>query len=84
MRNKASNTRFREVPKLWHTKQSQVHPMLRQLGEGAPRASYHLPGDGRLADLKTELQELAMDARRAPERVGVAHPPDHLADLALY
>ena len=56
---------------------------LRQVGEGLPRSSPHVLGDSGLADLDPELQQLAMDARRTPERVGVAHLPDQLTNLAI-
>jgi hypothetical protein len=36
-----------------------------------------------VADFNTDLQQLAMDARRTPERVGAAHLPDQLANLAI-
>ena len=36
----------------------------------------HVFGDARLSDLKAELEQFAMDARRAPQRVLDTHPPD--------
>ena len=36
-------------------------------------APFHVLGDSGLSDLEAELQKLAMDARRAPERVIEAH-----------
>jgi hypothetical protein len=41
----------------------------------------HVLGNARLADIDAELEQFAMDARCAPERVGQAHVPDQLTDL---
>src|SRR5258708_2436209 len=41
----------------------------------------HVLGDGRLCDLDPKLQQLAMKARRTPEWVLHAHPPDQTANL---
>jgi hypothetical protein len=41
----------------------------------------HVLGDARLRDLKPELEQFAMDARRAPKRVLDAHSPDQSAQL---
>jgi len=38
----------------------------------------HVLGDAGLSDLKAELEQLAMDARRAPQRIVDADPPDQL------
>src|ERR1700738_4642223 len=43
---------------------------------GPPR---HVSPDRGLADLDAELEQFAVDARRAPERVGVAHLTDQSA-----
>jgi hypothetical protein len=57
--------------------------------EGAPgrrrqaRLTHHVLGNGRLADLETELEQLTVDARRTPERVGSAHLPGQVTDFAL-
>jgi hypothetical protein len=40
---------------------------------------FHVLGDSGLRDLEAELEKLAMDARRAPERVIQAHLPDERA-----
>ena len=40
---------------------------------GAPR---HVSSDGSLADRDPELEQFAVDAGRAPERIGVAHLAD--------
>src|SRR6266404_977275 len=37
--------------------------------------------DARLSDLETELEQLAMDARRTPQRIVNAHPPDQRAQV---
>jgi hypothetical protein len=41
-------------------------------------------GDGRLTDLSTELEQLTMDSRSAPEWIGAAHLRYQLANLALH
>src|SRR3954462_15793659 len=40
-------------------------------------------GDSGLRDLEAELEKLAMDARRAPEWVIQAHPPDERAQVRI-
>ena len=40
----------------------------------------HILGDAALADLDAELEQLAMDPRRSPQRIGNAH----LADQSAY
>ena len=42
---------------------------------------HHVPGDAGLRDLKPELKQLAVDARRAPKRVLDADPPDQHAEV---
>jgi hypothetical protein len=37
-----------------------------------------------LADLDAKLEQFAMDAGRAPERVGQAHPMDQITDFATH
>ena len=55
--------------------------------EGAPSLAWrsmpldHVLGNARLRDLKPELEQFAMDARCAPQRVLDAHPPDQRAQL---
>src|SRR5882757_6723047 len=41
----------------------------------------HVLCNARLADIDAELEQFAVDARRAPERVGQAHFPDQPTDL---
>ena len=48
---------------------------------GWPPSFDHVLGDARLRDLKPELEQFAVDARRAPKWVLDAHPPDQLAQL---
>jgi hypothetical protein len=36
-----------------------------------------------LGDLKPELEEFSVDARRAPKRIFDAHPPDQRAQFRL-
>ena len=45
---------------------------------------YHVLGDSRLADLDAELEQLAMDPGRAPERISVTHITNHLANFAIH
>ena len=40
--------------------------------------------DGGLADLDAELEQFAMDAGGAPQRVGQTHPADQIADLGAH
>src|SRR5476651_1345927 len=57
--------------------------------EGSPslagrRPSFdHVLGDARLRDLKPELEQFAVDARRAPKRVFDAHLPDQCTEVRL-
>jgi hypothetical protein len=43
----------------------------------------HVLGNGGLSDFKPELEQFAMDARRAPERIFHAHPPDQRTEVRL-
>jgi hypothetical protein len=55
--------------------------------EGAPslrgRAASldHVLRDAGLSDLEAELEQFAMDARRSPQRIFRAHPPDQHAEI---
>src|SRR5207253_4525566 len=57
--------------------------------EGAPALGRrstsldHVLRDARLSDLKAELEQLAMDARRTPQRIINAHPPDQRAQVRV-
>jgi len=55
-------------------------PSLRRPG----RPLRHEPRDGALGHVDTELQELAMDARGAPERIRRGHSPDQGLDLGVH
>ena len=48
---------------------------------GPPR---QVSPDRGLADLDAELEQFAMDAGGAPQRVGQAHPADQIADLGAH
>ena len=48
---------------------------------GSPR---HVSADRGLADLDAELEQFAVDAGRAPERVGQAHLADQITDLGAH
>src|SRR3974377_572990 len=43
----------------------------------------HVFGDARLCDFKPELEQFAVDARRAPQRVLDTHSPDQGAQLRV-
>ena len=43
----------------------------------------HVFGDARLSDLEAELEQFAMDARRTPQRILNAHPPDQRAQVRV-
>src|SRR5258708_15728832 len=55
--------------------------------EGAPSLGRrstsldHVLRDAGLSDLKAKLEQLAMDARRSPQRIVNAHPPDQRAQI---
>src|SRR4029453_2018536 len=73
--------RYRWEESAWEQiNRGDVRRMITQ--EGAPplawrsRALDHVLGDARLRDLKTELEQLAVDARRSPQWVLDAHLPD--------
>src|SRR5262249_42412386 len=57
--------------------------------EGAPSLTWwslpldHVLGHRRLSDLKAELKQFAVDARRAPQRVLDTHAPDQGAQLRV-
>src|SRR4030088_2927679 len=57
--------------------------------EGAPSLGRwsasldHILRDTGLSDLKSELEQLAMDARRSPQRIVNAHPPDQRAQVRV-
>jgi hypothetical protein len=47
----------------------------------AVRIFDHVLRDAGLSDLKAELQQLAMDARGAPQRIVNTHPPDQRTQI---
>src|SRR5665213_3093830 len=57
--------------------------------KGAPSLTWrsasldHVLGDARLRDFKPELEQFAVDTRRAPKRILHAHPPDQRAEVRL-
>jgi len=57
--------------------------------EGAPFLTWrstpldHVLGDARLRDIKPELEQFAVDARRSPKRIFDAHPPDQSTEVRL-
>jgi hypothetical protein len=44
----------------------------------------HVFRDARLSDLEAELEQFAIDARRAPQRILNAHPPDQRAGACRF
>ena len=56
---------------------------LRQVGEGS-LGRHGLSSDRGLADLDAELEQFAVDAGRAPERVGEAHSTDQITDFGAH
>src|SRR5216684_3959264 len=50
---------------------------------GRPAPFDHVLGDARLRDLKPELEQFAVNARRTPKRILHAHPPDQRAQLRV-
>jgi len=43
----------------------------------------HVLRDARLSDLETKLEQLAVDARRIPQRIFRAHPPNQRAQFGI-
>src|SRR6476659_8420761 len=50
---------------------------------GRPASLDHVLRDAGLSDLKAELEQLAMDARRSPQRIVGAHPSDQRAQVRV-
>ena len=48
---------------------------------GSLRAPREVPADSSLADVDAELEQFAVDARRASERIGASHPTDQSVDF---
>src|ERR1039458_4942286 len=49
-----------------------------------PSSPHDVLGHRSLADLDAELKQLTVDPGRAPERVGAAHLPDQIPNLAIH
>ena len=70
-----------------HKKINRRDPVSVVVKEGLPRLRwstsprYHVLRDCRLGDVEAELQKLAVDMRRTPERVLEAHSSDKVAHL---
>src|SRR5262245_49798257 len=72
----------------WHNKQVHGRNLRRGVAQKrAPSLTWwsttldHVLGNARLRDFKAELEQFAVDARRSPQRVFVAHLPDQGAQL---
>ena len=60
-----------------------VERMMRHPRGGRSASLDHVLRDAGLSDLKAELEQLAMDARRSPQRIVVAHPPDQRSQVRV-
>lgn len=49
----------------------------------ASRTDRHIPGDGGLGDGESQLQQLTVDPRRAPPRVGASHVANEAAEVRV-
>jgi len=74
----------------WNNEQvhgGDVRRVITQEGEpplaGRSMPFDHVLGDAGLSDLKAELEQLAMDARRAPQRIVHADPPDQRPQVCV-
>ena len=56
---------------------------VRHPGEGGPHRLTIVLRDAGPSDLKAELEQLAVDARRSPQRIVNAHPPDQRAQVRV-
>jgi hypothetical protein len=50
---------------------------------GGPTSLHHVLRDAGLTDLEAELEQLAMNARRSPQEIFRAHPPDQCAQFRI-
>src|SRR5690349_10199914 len=50
---------------------------------GRPGSLDHVLRDAGLSDFKAEFEQLAMNARRAPQRIFRTHPPDQRAHIRV-
>jgi hypothetical protein len=55
----------------------KVHPSLGRRSTSLDHVLRH----ARLSDVEAEFEQLAMDARRTPQRIFRAHPPDQCAQI---
>jgi len=67
----------------WHDEQVHRGDAIRVVAKerfpslrGRPPPPRHILGHARLADIDTKLEELTMDSRRSPQRIGDAHLAD--------
>jgi hypothetical protein len=60
-----------------------VRRKLRHVGSRSD-SSHHVLCDRGLADLNAELQQLALDARHAPQWFGAVHLPDEITNFVIY
>src|SRR5258707_14782540 len=51
--------------------------------DGGPHRFDHILRDAGLTDLEAELEQLAMNARRSPQGIFCAHPPDQRAQFRI-
>jgi hypothetical protein len=67
-----------------HIYGGDVRGVIAEKGLPAWRAtsSYHVLGHSRLGDVDAELEQLAMDTRRTPERVLATDPSDETSDVS--
>src|SRR5229473_1435148 len=65
--------------RVWRVVMQEGPPSL----AGRPPSFDHVLGDARLCDFKPELEQFAVDARRAPKRIFDAHPPNQYAQLRV-
>src|SRR6267143_3199570 len=49
----------------------------------ASRTDRHIPGDGGLGDGESQLQQLTVDPRRAPPRVGASHAANEAGEVRV-
>ncbi len=63
----------------YHHRSRRIHD---NLGDG-PASLDHVLGDARLSDLKPQLEQFAVDARRTPKQILRAHLPDQRAQFRL-
>src|SRR5450631_1003808 len=64
---------------LWRVVTQEGPPSL----AGRPPPFDHVLGNARLRDLKPELEQFAVNARRTPKRIFEAHPPDQYAQFRV-